>query len=92
MNPQSAIADAIERSRYIRAVGPTTIDFMRWRDEVDELLLDLVGPDHPAVDAYRDAVGATESGDADGLQIEGQYGMAPRLEAAEAVLARIAGA
>ena len=91
MDAQTVIVAAVERARYIRAIGPTTFDFMRWRDEVDELLLDLIGPDHPALSAYRDAIGPAESADADGLQIEGPYGMGPRLEAAERVLQGLSG-
>ena len=85
--PVSARIDAaLERARYIRAIGPTTDDFMRWRDEVDELLADLIGEEHPAMKRYREAIGATGQMDAEGLQIHGPYGMAPRLERAEAVL------
>ena len=85
--PVSATIDAaLERARYIRAIGPTTDDFMRWRDEVDELLADLIGEDHPVAKRYREAIGATGRMDAEGLQIHGPYGMAPRLERAEAVL------
>ena len=86
MNLNEQIDALLERSRYIRAIGPTTEDFMRWRDATDELLVDAVGEDHPALEQYREAIGARERLDAEGLQIHGPYGMAPRLLAAEDVL------
>lgn len=86
MDANSLINDLLERSRYIRAIGPTTDDFMRWRDAADELLSDLLDDDHPVVAQYREAIGPRERNDSEGLQIHGPFGMAPRLEAAEAVL------
>ena len=86
MNLNEQIEHLLERSRYIRAIGPTTEDFMRWRDATDELLADAVGEDHPIIASYREAIGLREPLDAEGLQIHGPYGMAPRLIAAEGVL------
>ena len=86
MNLNEQVAALLERSRYIRAVGPTTEDFMRWRDSTEELLVDAVGEDHPVIESYREAIGSRERLDAEGLQIHGPYGMAPRLIAAEDVL------
>ena len=86
MDLNQQIEQLLERSRYIRAIGPTTDDFMRWRDTVEELLRDAVGEDHPVMASYRDAIGPRERLDAEGLQIHGQFGMAPRLVAAENVL------
>ena len=86
MTLNQQIDQLLERARYIRAIGPTTEDFMRWRDETDELLSDVVGDDHPLLSSYRDAIGRRQSLDAEGLQIHGPFGMAPRLIAAEAVL------
>ncbi len=86
MNLNDQIEALLERSRYIRAIGPTTEDFMRWRDSTEELLADAVGEEHPVMASYRDAIGPRESLDAEGLQIHGPYGMAPRLIAAEDVL------
>lgn len=86
MNLNEQIEALLERSRYIRAIGPTTEDFMRWRDSTEELLADAVGDEHPVMARYRDAIGPRESLDAEGLQIHGPYGMAPRLIAAEDVL------
>ena len=86
MNLNEQIDALLERSRYIRAIGPTTEDFMRWRDSTEELLIDAVGEDHPVLESYREAIGAREQLDAEGLQIHGPYGMAPRLIAAEDIL------
>lgn len=86
MNLNEQVEALLERSRYIRAVGPTTEDFMRWRDSTEELLVDAVGEDHPVIESYREAIGSRERLDAEGLQIHGPYGMAPRLIAAEDVL------
>ncbi|MDE2966395.1 MAG: hypothetical protein OXS30_02750 [Chloroflexota bacterium] len=86
MNLNDQIETLLERSRYIRAIGPTTEDFMRWRDSTEELLADAVGDDHPVMASYHEAIGPRESLDAEGLQIHGPYGMAPRLSAAEDVL------
>ncbi len=86
MSLNDQIAEVLERSRYIRAIGPTTEDFMRWRDSTEELLADAVGEDHPVMTSYREAIGPREALDAEGLQIHGPFGMAPRLIAAEDVL------
>ncbi len=86
MTLSDQVDELLARSRYIRAIGPTTEDFMRWRDETEELLADAVGGDHPVLSSYREAIGPRESLDAEGLQIHGPYGMAPRLLAAEDVL------
>lgn len=86
MNLSEQIETLLERSRYIRSIGPTTEDFMRWRDSTEELLIDAVGEEHPVLDSYREAIGSRERLDAEGLQIHGPYGMAPRLIAAEDVL------
>lgn len=86
MTRNEQIDELLERSRYIRAIGPTTEDFMRWRDATEELLSDAVGEDHPLMASYREAIGPREALDADGLQIHGPFGMAPRLIAAEDVL------
>ena len=86
MNLNEQIDALLARARYIRAIGPTTEDFMRWRDVTEELLADAVGEDHPVMASYREAIGPRDALDADGLQIHGPFGMAPRLIAAEDVL------
>ncbi len=89
MNLNEQIDALLERARYIRAIGPTTEDFMRWRDAAEELLADAVGDSHPVMASYREAIGPRETLDAEGLQIHGPFGMAPRLIAAEDVLRRL---
>ena len=89
MDLNQQVEQLLEHSRYIRSIGPTTDDFMRWRDAAEELLSDAVGDDHPVMARYRDAIGLRERPDAEGLQIHGQFGMAPRLIAAEDVLRRL---
>ena len=86
MNLNEQVEALLARARYIRAIGPTTEDFMRWRDAAEELLTDAVGTDHPLLQRYQEAIGPRERLDAEGLQIHGPFGMAPRLQAAEAVL------
>ena len=89
MNLNQQIDSLLERARYIRSIGPTTEDFMRWRDSTEELLVDAVGADHPVLASYREAIGPREHLDAEGLQIHGPYGMAPRLLAAENILRQL---
>lgn len=91
MTSISPITEALERARYIRAIGPTTDDFMRWRDATEELLIGLVGEDHPALASYREAVGGPAELDAEGLQIHGPFGMTPRIQRAEAILREMLG-
>ena len=91
VTPSQPIQHALARARYIRAIGPTTDDFMRWRDATEEVLIGLIGEDHPALERYREAVGAPAELDAEGLQIHGPFGMAPRIERAEAVLRSLGG-
>ncbi len=86
MDLNTQINQLLERARYIRAIGPTTEDFMRWRDSTEEMLIDAVGEEHPVMASYREAIGSRERLDAEGLQIHGQFGMAPRLLAAEDIL------
>ena len=62
MDPNTLINELLDRSRYIRAIGPTTDDFMRWRDAADELLTDLLDEDHPALAQYRTRQSARVSG------------------------------
>lgn len=86
MDMNDQIDQVLARARYIRAIGPTTEDFMRWRDSTEEFLAEAVGESHPTLVSFREAIGPRESLDAEGLQIHGQFGMAPRLLAAEDVL------
>jgi hypothetical protein len=93
MNAANDSADLIRaclgRTLRLRATGPTTIDFLRWREEVDELLVDLLGPDHTLRLEFRTAVGPFDSLDAEGLQIEGEQGMRVRVQRGADVLQTI---
>ncbi len=90
------IADLLRQSLpaidRLRASGPATDEFLRWRDRMLEMLGDLLGPEHEAVAAFRNAVGPFDAADSLGLQVHGQYGIAPRLERGEAVLRSLRGA
>jgi hypothetical protein len=86
MAASEPISEQLARARRIRGDGPTTFDYLRWRDATDELLIDLLGPSHDAVAAFRTAVGPVHDKEAEGLQIHGQHGMLARLNRAEATL------
>ena len=88
-NSAELIRDCLGRTRRLRATGPTTIDFLRWREEVDELLVDLLGSDHTLRLAFRSAAGPFDSLDAEGLQIEGEHGMQVRVQRGADVLQTI---
>ena len=89
MTTAALIAEQLASARRIRADGPTTIDYLRWRDATDELLVDLLGASHTGVAAFRAAVGPTHAKDAEGLQIDGPHGMLARLDRGTAVLRRL---
>ena len=91
MDRAAHIRDSMQQIARLRAGGPTTIDYLRWRDATDELLIDMLGPEHSAVRAFREAVGPAVRADAEGLQVQGQHGMLPHLERAEAALRRLLG-
>lgn len=86
MVASESIAQQLAQARRIRADGPTTFDYLRWRDATDEVLVDLLGPSHDVVAAFRVAVGPGHAKEAEGLQIHGQHGMRERLDRAEATL------
>ena len=88
-NAAELIRGCLGSTRRLRATGPTTIDFLRWREEVDELLVDLLGADHTLRLAFRSAVGPFDSLDAEGLQIEGEHGMRVRVQRGADVLQTI---
>ena len=64
---------------------------MRWRDDADELLADLVGPEHPVRRDFRRAVGPFDPLDAEGLQIGGPDGLHVRLQRGADVLRTVLG-
>ena len=83
------IRACLGQARRLHASGPTTIDYLRWREEVDELLVDLLGSDHTLRLAFRSAAGPFDSLDAEGLQIEGEHGMQVRVQRGADVLQTI---
>ena len=85
------IRACLGRARRLHASGPTTIDYLRWREEVDELLVDLLGADHTLRRQFRSAVGPFDPLDAEGLQIEGEHGMGVRIQRGAGVLQTILG-
>ena len=89
INSADLIRACLGRAHRLRATGPTTIDFLRWREEGDELLVDLIGAEHALRQAFRNAVGPFESLDAEGLQIDGAHGMRVRVQRGAEVLQTI---
>ena len=75
MDRTSVIRGQIDQAARLRAAGPPTDQYLRWRDRSDALLTDLVGADHPLRAAFRAAVAPMDPLDSEGLQIEGAHGM-----------------
>jgi hypothetical protein len=95
MNPSTDAADLIRacigQARRLRATGPTTIDYLRWREQAEELLTDLLGAEHTLRLQFHSAVGPFDPLDAEGLQIEGEHGMRVRIQRGTGVLQAILG-
>ncbi len=95
MNPSTDAAALIRacigQARRLRATGPTTIDYLQWRAQVDEQLVDLLGAEHTLRQQFRSAVGPFGPLDAEGLQIEGEHGMRVRIQRGTEVLQTILG-
>ena len=86
MTPANDLKHFIRESHRLLSTGPTTSDYLRWRDGVDELLCDLVGSKHPIRDEFRTAVGPFDVSDANGLQLHGEYGMHGRINRGKKIL------
>ena len=91
MDRATAIQSVLQQLHLLRGSGPTTFDYLRWRDGAEEMLEEMLGPDAPALRAFRDAVGPRTPQDAEGLQVETAHGMLPRLARAETVLRSLLG-
>ena len=91
MDRTALIRDCLQEAARLRATGPITDEYLRWRDGTDEILVDLLGPAHELRQAFRRAVGPFQPLDAEGLQIEGEHGMRLRLERGAQVLQRLLG-
>jgi hypothetical protein len=86
MDRHSVIRAQIDEAARLRAAGPPTDAYLRWRDRSAELLRDLLGPSHPLLAAFQAAVGPIDPLDSEGLQIDGAHGMAVRIDGGAAVL------
>lgn len=82
---------SLARVTRLRAAGPPTDEFLRWRDGADELIADLVGAEHPTRQRFRQAAGPFSAREAEGLQVEGPDGMLARLERGARILQEILG-
>lgn len=92
MDNTEILHEQIARARRLRASGPTTIDYLRWRDDTNALLSSLMGPDAEMVTRFREALGPYDALDAEGIQIDGEHGMQVRIERAETLLRTLLGA
>ncbi len=92
MDSTEILHEQIARARRLRASGPTTIDYLRWRDDTDALLSSLMGPDAELVTQFREALGPYDALDAEGIQIDGEHGMQVRIERGETLLRTLLGA
>ena len=86
MGSLELIEESLAGIRHLRAAGPVTDEYLRWRDDTEQMLLDLLGPSHAALERYRTVMGPRDATTAEGLQIHGPDGMLARLEAGEAAL------
>ncbi len=77
--------------KRLRATGPQTDEFIRWRDGAVETLTGMLGTDHHLAQQLRDAVGPFDDVESEGLQIQGPDGMLARLNNAESILRRVLG-
>jgi len=91
MDRLEILRNTIRDADQLRATGPTTDSYLRWRDGVDELLADLLGPDHRTRRAFQDAVTPDRALDAEGIQIEGAHGMVVRIDQGVAVIRTLLG-
>jgi hypothetical protein len=91
MDRTSIIRGQIDQAVRLRAAGPPTDQYLRWRDRSDALLTDLVGVDHPLRTAFRAAVAPIDPLDSEGLQVEGAHGMKVRIQGGEQVLREVLG-
>ncbi len=81
----------LDEAQRLRASGPRTDDFMRWRDGICETLSGMLGPDHKISLQLRAAVGPIDAVEAEGLQIQGPNGMLARIDNAVPILRGLLG-
>ncbi len=91
MDRATTIREHLAQAAQLRAAGPPSDAYLRWRDGVDLLLADLLGSAHTLRQAFREAVGPFDPLDAEGLAIEGEAGMRVRIERGTQVLRQLLG-
>ena len=91
MDRADLLRHSLAQAQDLRATGPTTDAYLRWRDEADEILADLLGPEHAVRRDFRLAVGPFDPLDAEGLQISGPDGLRSRLQRGADVLRTVLG-
>jgi len=89
MERRDLLLASLREAQRLRATGPATDAFLRWRDDADEMLADLVGAGHRLRLEFREAAGPYGPQDAEGLQVEGPRGLRQRLERGSAGLRRL---
>ena len=91
MDRAEIVRHHLDATRRLRASGPRTDEFIRWRDGAVETLAGMLGGDHQLTQELRTAVGPFDAVESDGLQIDGPEGMQARLTNAEPILRRVLG-
>ncbi len=81
----------LHEAQRLKASGPRTDEFMRWRDGICETLSGMLGPDHLTSRQLRAAVGPLDAVEAEGLQIQGPEGMLARIDNAVPILQSLLG-
>jgi hypothetical protein len=91
MERAEVVRHHLDAAKRLRASGPQTDEFIRWRDSAVETLTGMLGGDHQLTQQLRSAVGPFDDVESDGLQIHGPDGMQARLNTAEPILRRVLG-
>ncbi|HJN92367.1 MAG TPA: hypothetical protein QGF05_06540 [Dehalococcoidia bacterium] len=91
MERADVVRHHLDTAKRLRASGPRTDEFVRWRDSAVETLSGMLGVDHRLTRQLRAAVGPFDNVESDGLQIGGPDGMQARLGEAEPILRQVLG-
>ena len=91
MNRAEILRDSLQTAHWLRATGPQTDEFLRWRDAACETLREMLGLEHASTQALRAAVGPFDDVEAEGLQIHGPDGMLARMDNATPILRALLG-
>ena len=92
MDREESIRLCIARGVRLRGTGPATDEYLRWRDETDELVADLTGSESRARQEFRAAVGPFTTTESEGMQVTGEHGMLVRVERGVELLRALLGA